>query len=248
MRPSMAGSSVSGHCARCQAGPRWGPRPSGLLEPRAFLVRGPAAASLLGLQTPHLSPHGPGGPMPDPGLRGLQFPPEALAGESVSGPFELLEPPAPLGSRPLHRHSQRGRWRPCASLDLLSCRLPRCPQPGVTLGCWDNPDAACCHEVLRPAPQAPWKWGVGGGHLWGRCSLLHPPAQLPVSPSTLGAGFRWQGLASRSLPLLPAWGSGHRLGASGLPGEAKWPPTTGGRPTWLPLGHVGRPGRKRPPA
>lgn len=44
--------------------------------------------------------------MPDLGLRGLQFPPEALAGESVSGLFELPELPAPLGSRPLHCHSQ----------------------------------------------------------------------------------------------------------------------------------------------
>ena len=38
--------------------------------------------------------------MPDPGLMGLQFPPGALAGESVSRPLDLLEPPAPLGSWP----------------------------------------------------------------------------------------------------------------------------------------------------
>ena len=98
--PRWTGASVSGRCAQRQAGQRWGPRPCGLLEPRAFLIRRPAAASLLGLQTPHSSPHGPRGPMPDPGLMGLQFPPGALAGESVSRPLDLLEPPAPLGSWP----------------------------------------------------------------------------------------------------------------------------------------------------
>ena len=100
MRPPFAWQSVSGRCAQRQAGQRWGPRPCGLLEPRAFLIRRPAAASLLGLQTPHSSPHGPRGPMPDPGLMGLQFPPGALAGESVSRPLDLPEPPAPLGSWP----------------------------------------------------------------------------------------------------------------------------------------------------
>lgn len=98
--PSMDGASMSGHCAQRQAGQRWSLRPCGLLEPRAFLIRRPTAASLLGLQTPHLCPHGPRGPMPDPGVMGLQFPPGALAGESVPWPLELLEPPASLGSRP----------------------------------------------------------------------------------------------------------------------------------------------------
>ena len=63
-----------------------------------------------------------------------------------------------------------------------------------------------------------WKWGVGGGHLWGRCSL---PSQLPVSPSTLGAGFRRQGLALLCCPFFCP------PGAAGI--------------TWGPLAFLGKP-------
>ena len=75
---------------------------------------------------------------------------------------------------------------------------------------------------------------------------LFCPPQVPVSPSTLGAGSRRQGLGTPSLHLLPpAWGSEYPSGPLAFLGQPRrLPHATQGQPPRLPLGHVGRPGRR----